>query len=324
MILKALAGVAAVAVLLPFALIASQPLPRVVPEPVAGQGLDFAAVMGGADWPPGETVTMRDGATLPVRRFGTGGPLVILLHGSGWHGRQFARFAPALAKAAEAEVLVPDLRGHGAAPLRRGDIDHIGQLEEDVADLIAAFGSPGRKVVLLGHSSGGGLVVRFAGGAYGGEIDGAVLLAPFLQHDAPTTRPGSGGWAQPLVRRIVGLSMLNAAGIKALNHLPVIRFAFPRAVLDGPLGATATPAYSYRLNVSYAPRRDWRADAGALPRFLLVAGTADQAFRAEAYRPTLEPVTAHGEYVLLDGVGHLELVDAPGTLAAVAGFLDGL
>ncbi|MEP0156421.1 MAG: alpha/beta fold hydrolase [Pseudophaeobacter sp.] len=262
---------------------------------------------------------MRDGYGLQVRSYSNGdGPLVVLVHGSGWNGLQFSHLAPQLA----GTVLVPDLRGHGAQPGRRGDVNYIGQMEEDLADLITTRVGPDQKVVLIGHSSGGGLVVRFAGGAQGDLLDGAVLLAPFLHHSAPTMRANSGGWAQPLLRRIIGLSMLNAVGITAWNHLPVIQFNMPAEVLQGPLGHLATTTYSYRLNQSYAPRSDYLSDIKSLPEFLLLAGAQDEAFVAEAYRPLMEAETDKGAYQILEDTGHLDLVDAPQTLAAIRGYLD--
>ncbi|APE43761.1 hypothetical protein BOO69_10310 [Sulfitobacter alexandrii] len=296
------------------------------PGPMPGKGgLDFSASLSTPrpDPAPLQSVAMRDGYALQVRAFDSGrenAPMLVLVHGSGWHGLQFDGLARRLS--ATADVLVPDLRGHGTRPGNRGDVDYIGQLEDDLADLIEARRAPGQKVILGGHSSGGGLVVRFAGGRHGGLIDGAVLLAPFLKHNAPTTRPNSGGWARPLTRRIIGLSMLNAVGITALNDLPVIQFDMPRTVLDGPLGDTATTRYSYRLNSSYAPRADYLSDVAALPPFLLVAGTEDEAFDAGAYQPTMQAVTERGRYVLVPGAGHLGIVDAAATQAAIQGFLD--
>jgi alpha-beta hydrolase superfamily lysophospholipase len=288
-------------------------------------GLDFSGPLSaaGASAQPQESLALRDGFAMQLRAYDSGrgdAPLLVLVHGSGWHGLQFDHLARRLS--ARADVLVPDLRGHGAKPGVRGDLAYIGQLEDDLADLIKARRKPGQKVILGGHSSGGGLVVRFAGGPHGGMLDGAVLLAPFLKHNAPTTRPSSGGWAQPLTRRLIGLSMLNAAGIRALNHLTVIQFNMPQAVLDGPLGDTATTAYSYRLNASYAPRGDYLADVAALPPFLLVAGRADEAFDAARYQPTMQPVTDKGRYLLVPDIGHLAIVDAPETAQAIEGFLD--
>ena len=310
----------AITAVLPFALILSQRPADMLPA-APEKGLDFSAVSAGPDMPEPETVPMRDGYPLQVRSFDNGaGPLVVMVHGSGWNGLQYATLAPQIA----GHVLVPDLRGHGAAPGRRGDVEYIGQLEDDLADLIAARVQPRQKVVLLGHSSGGGLVVRFAGGQHGGMLDRAVLLAPFLKYDAPTTRKNSGGWAQPLTRRIIGLSILNALGITWFNHLTVIQFAMPKQVLDGPLGHLATTEYSYRLNTSYAPRSDYLADIRALPEFFVMAGEKDEAFVAEGYEPLMAQVTHRGSYRIIPGVGHLGIVDAPETAMAVKEFLNGI
>lgn len=304
-------------------LILSQPAGAT--RPVEGEGLDFTGVLSAerATVPAPEMFAMRDGTELPLRRYGAPGrgPLLVMVHGSGWHGMQFDGLARALAD--RAEIAVPDPRGHGADPVRRGDVDYIGQMEDDLADLITTLRQPGQEVILLGHSSGGGLVTRMAGGAHGGLIDRAVLLAPFLHHRAPTLRANSGGWTRVLVRRIIGLSMLNQVGITALNHLTAVQFAMPREVLDGPLGDTATTAYSYRLNTGYAPRSDYQADIAALPEFLLIAGRADEAFVAEAYQPLMAGITDKGRYLLVDGVGHLDIVDAPETRDAIREVLDG-
>ncbi len=288
-------------------------------------GLDFDRQISAAApvAAPVRTYRARDGRALSYRAAPAptkAKPLLVLLHGSGWHSAQFTRLATGLSPVAD--VVAPDLRGHGFAPARRGDIDHIGQLEEDIADLIAATRRPGQKVILAGHSSGGGLVVRFAGGKYGDLIDGAVLMAPFLKYNAPTTRPNSGGWAQPLTRRIIGLSMLNSVGIHALDSLVVIRFVFPKSVRDGPLGHTITDAYSWRLNTSFAPRGDYLSDIAALPEFLLIAGGDDEAFFAGKYEPLMRGVTGKGTYRLVAGVSHLDIVDARETLAMIRSFAE--
>lgn len=296
-------------------------------EITGGEGLDFTNTLDAERVEPAplEPVTMRDGFALHVRDYPNANPdapLLILVHGSGWHGLQFDSVARELS--ADAHVVVPDLRGHGPHPGRRGDIDYIGQFEDDLADLIAAKKSNEQKVVLAGHSSGGGLVTRFAGGAHGALMDGAVLLAPFLKHNAPMTKPNSGGWAHTLLRRIIGLSMLNTARITALNHLTIIQFNMPRAVLDGPLGDTATTSYSYRLNTSFAPRGKYLDDVAALPKFALIVGAQDEAFDAALYAPTLTPVTDKGTYVTVPDTGHLDIVNAPETLQTIREFLDDL
>jgi pimeloyl-ACP methyl ester carboxylesterase len=295
------------------------------PKKMSGAGgLDFTQTLeGSTDAAPLQSVPMRDGYPLQVRTYGGADdvPLLVLVHGSGWHGQQFDALGTALQ--GSADVIVPDLRGHGTAPGRRGDVDYIGQLEDDMADLITAVAKPGQKVIMAGHSSGGGLVVRFAGGAHGGMLDGAVLLAPFLKHDAPTMRENAGGWNHVLIRRMIGLGILNTFRITALNYMPVVQFNMPQAVLEGPLGDTATTAYSYRLNTSFAPRSAYLDDVAALPKFVLLAGGADEAFISSQFAPTMGAVTDKGRYDMILGATHLGLVDDPRTKAIIAEFLGG-
>jgi alpha-beta hydrolase superfamily lysophospholipase len=298
------------------------------PKPLeAGEGLDFKKLLASATINPPETpafsresFTARDGAEVTYTHVKSDGseavPLVIMVHGSGWYGGQFDRLAWALKDVAEVKAIT--LRGHGDRPARRGDVDYIGQFEDDIADLIVA--DP-RRPILLGHSSGGGLAVRFAGGPHGDKIAGAILLAPFLQHNAPTTRPNSGGWAHVLTRRIIGLAMLNNLGIHWLDHLTIIQFNMPSAVLDGPLGDFATTSYSWRLNTSFAPRRAYHDDIAKLPQFLLVAGAQDEAMAADQYAPLMENITDKGRYEIVDGAAHLDIVDAPETEALIRDYL---
>lgn len=287
-------------------------------------GLDFARTLEKDGPPPAplQSVPMRDGYPLQVRTYGGADnvPLLVLVHGSAWHGMQFDALGTALQ--GSADVIVPDLRGHGTVPGRRGDVDYIGQLEDDLADLITTVAKPGQKVIMAGHSSGGGLVVRFAGGAHGAMMDGAVLMAPFLKHDAPTMRENAGGWNHVLLRRIIGLSILNTFRISAFNHLPIVQFNMPKAVLEGSLGDTATVAYSYRMNTSFAPRSAYLDDIAALPKFVLLAGGADEAFISSQFAPTMGAVTDKGRYDMILGASHLDIVDDPRTLGIIKAFLD--
>lgn len=254
------------------------------------------------------TVRMRDGWDMPVRHLPgpRDAPLLVLLHGSGWHGQQLEDLAIRLSDAAT--VVVPDLRGHGATPERRGDIDHLGQIEEDIADLVLNLLRADQGVVIAGHSSGAGTAIRFCGGRYGRLADAAVLLSPYLHHTAPTYPRRKGGWADLATRRLLGLEMLNALGLHGLDHLWVTQFAMPQSVLDGPLGHTATLRYTHRLNASLLPRRRWWRDVARLPQFTLVAGAEDRAFHAQAFAPVMKAITDRGRYHIIPGVGHPDVV----------------
>ncbi len=259
-----------------------------------------------------ETWTGSGGSELLLRRYPSEDqnvPLMVMLHGSGMHSGQFEDLATKLATDGVANILVPDLRGHGPSPERRGDVDYVGQLEDDLAALIEAEASPDQDVILLGHSSGGGLVVRFAGGPHGDLMDRAILLAPYLGHDVPTTRPNAGGWAHPLLRRYIGLEILNGFEITAFNGLNVVQFNLPDAVQTDAAGPITT-SYSYRLNTSYHPRAELGADVSRLPETLLIAGSKDEAFVADQYQPVMEAFTSLGTYHVLPDLQHMEVVDA--------------
>lgn len=309
-----------------FLLIVSQNPASVFPTEDKGLSFDQSLEQDYSDLPASQEYTTRSADTLNYRLYETSVPtdkVMILLHGSAWHGMQFHSLAKTLAKIGVAQIIVPDLRGHGENPIRRGDIDYIGQLEDDLADLIDLVSKPNSKIIVAGHSSGGGLAIRFAGGAHNAKADAFILMAPFLKYNAPTTRPDSGGWAQPATRRIIGLSMLNTVGINILNDLPMISFAMPSKVLSGPLGHTATTMYSYRLNTSFAPRNDFEADIAALKQpFLLMAGQADESFIAEEYQKLMQPLTDSGDYMLFEGVNHLGLVNDNDALLAIVEWLD--
>jgi len=289
-----------------------------VTEP--GSGLDFSALR--IEEPaPLETYEARDGASLGVRRYAGAEDLhLVLLHGSGSHGAYLAPLARALA--GKATIHTPDLRGHGPAPTRRGDVDHPEQLETDLSDLVDGIRQehPGARVIVSGHSSGGGLALRYAGGTRGAGVDGVALLAPFLKHDAPTTRPGSGGWARPRVPAIVALTLLNALGVHRFDARVVITFEMPEAVRDG----TETLAYTHRMNVALAPK-DYRRELAAVAVPLLVlVGEEDEAFHADAYAETITRDAPRAEVMLLPGVSHLGIASAPETAERLGSWLGAL
>lgn len=299
--------------------------PEVDPRRQSGAGSAIEAAEN--PLPSLEGFLARDGAALGYRVWHPSdlsdeAPIVIMLHGAGGHSGWMAPLASGVAEEANAKVIALDLRGHGPDPIRRGDVDYVGQFEDDIADLIGHLDPQGREVILLGHSAGGGLTIRLAGGPYSELISRTILVAPFLQHDAPTALPADpNGWARPLVRRIAGLWMLNAAGIGLLNHLTVVEFRFPSEALDGPALAVATRHYSYRLQFSFSPRRDWPKDVAALPRYLLVAGSADSTFKSDAYEPTLRPIAPHGDFLVLEGAGHADILADQRLVLAVSDFV---
>ena len=246
--------------------------------------------------------------------------MLVLLHGSGTEGRYLTRLAQRLSTDAAISVVVPDLRGHGRSALSTpGDIVYMGQLEQDLDELLAHLHEqyPEARMILGGHSSGAGLALKYGGSDRASTIDGYLLLAPYLGYKAPTVRPNSGGWIQVSKRRYAGLSMLNTIGIRCLNGLPVIFFKRPPQWRD-PL---QVQSYSYRLNESFSPQ-NYAADlqANTSPMLVLV-GTDDDAFYAEKFAPEFSLYAPQARVELLPAVRHLNIADSDITFARVTQWL---
>ncbi|ABV38300.1 alpha/beta hydrolase [Shewanella sediminis HAW-EB3] len=290
-------------------------------------GINFSEMLlDYSQMPPLQSYGTRGEGQLRYRYYSSDSDkVIILIHGSGWHSQQFYPLAKFISEQGLAQVYTPDLRGHGVNPQIRGDIDYIGQFEDDLADLI--FGikqdSPESSIIMGGHSSGGGLAIRFAGGQYGEQADAYLLLAPFIFYNAPTTRPNAGGWATPYTARIIGLSMLNNIGIHHFDNLISIEFNMPAAFRNG----TETLAYSFRLNTSFAPR-DYEADLSAISQPLLVlAGTADETMFAEKYQELITEHVINNQQVevrVLADLSHMGIVVSPDVRPVIGSWLEGL
>ena len=259
----------------------------------------------------------RDGTWLAYRLYpaadGGRDHLAIVYHGSSASSDEMNATALALTKAGFVAVAV-DTRGHGASG-SRGDIAYVGQLEDDLADLVAHISADyaTARLTLVGHSSGGGFALRVAAAPVGARFDRFVLLAPYLGYRAPTNRPagGPGLWAAPDIPRIIALTMLGRLGIDWANALPAIAFA------NRPEAAMATVSrYSYRLMIDYGPPLDWEgALKSAASKIELIAGLDDALMDAEAYQRAVAPLGPR--VTLLPGVDHMGIVYQPAALDAI-------
>ncbi len=287
----------------------------------SGTGLRFDDLAPpSASLPALRTYVARDGAALPYREYPAHSERhLILIHGSGTHSQYLFTLANALSQAGAANVYTPDLRGHGVQPTRRGDIDYIDQLEDDLADLIVHIttAAPTGRCIVGGHSSGGGLAVRFAGSRYGNRAAAYLLIAPFLGHNAPTVRPNSGGWARPNVAAIAALGALNALGIRRFNGATTLRFDLPERYRNG----LETLAYSFRLMAGFAPR-DFRADLAAIEvPALVIVGRDDEAFVAQQFPPLVTQYARGAVTELVDGASHLGIVSNARAIESIGRWL---
>lgn len=262
----------------------------------------------------------RDGTRLAYRVYQdnpSAKRIAVLVHGSSADSHTMHGVASALA-AQGITAYALDMRGHGASG-RRGDVDYVGQLDDDLLDFMAMLrsGHAHAQVSLIGHSSGGGFALRIAGGCHRDLFDRHMLLAPMLHQDAPTARPDAAGWVNTAKPRMIGIALLNGLGVSWFDYLPVLFFALPPTA-----AATHATSYSYRLQLSFRPHMDYLADVRGIsqPTRVLI-GANDEIFFADQYAPLLEPLQSRLQVQVLPGINHVGIVINPAALSAVVAAL---
>ena len=207
---------------------------------------------------------------------------------------------------------MPDLRGHAGLG-RSGDVDYIGQLEDDLADLLAPLrqAHPKAGVTLIGFSSGGGFVLRVIGGADENLFDRFIMISPVLPPGSPTIRP-HGGWVSVALPRTVALAILNRMGIDWFNGSRIIGFATP------PQAKGLTSFYSFRMADDFAAPRDYlaRLARSTKPAVLLVGG-ADELFFPDRFAPLVHPARPDMRVTIVPDTGHIGVTVSPAGIAAV-------
>jgi pimeloyl-ACP methyl ester carboxylesterase len=132
---------------------------------------------------------MRDGKYLSAQKFPADSSLIIImLHGVLSSSLEMNSISGSLSKTLNAEVYALDIRGHGESDGKPGDVDYINQYEDDLADVIKNIRkeNPRAKIILAGHSMGGGIELRYAENKNYPYVDGYLLFAPLLGQNTPT------------------------------------------------------------------------------------------------------------------------------------------
>lgn len=271
------------------------------------KGVDYSTLPGVQHYPA------RDGATLAYRHYAPtsadAGRRIVLIHGSSASSRSMHALAQALA-AAGYTVDALDVRGHGESG-PHGQIAYIGQLEDDLADLMrgAPFLGPS---TLVGFSSGGGFALRFAASSHAALFDHYVLLSPFLLR-APTNRPANADWASVGIPRIVASMLLNKIGITAFNHLTTLQFA-----LNDEAKKFLTPSYSYALGSNFGTHLDYAQDIERAPNALkVVIGANDELMFPQRYAEVFSRAGKTVPVTIVPGAGHMGITLNPAALQAI-------
>lgn len=77
-----------------------------------------------------------------------------------------------------------------------GDVAYVGQLDDDLEDLIVDQKKlfPGSAWTIVGFSSGAAFALRFAAEIPAGRlVDRYVLVSPYLRYDSPSVRTSKPG-----------------------------------------------------------------------------------------------------------------------------------
>src|SRR5882757_3192024 len=286
------------------------PPPELTSISDARKSIDFSAL------PDVPRFQARDGTQLAYRHYSAHASatdrIAIVLHGSSGSSRGAIHALSVALAGRGVQTYAIDIRGHGASG-SRGDIGYLGQLEDDLADLVGEIRktNPAAPLTLIGHSSGGGFALRVAGSPIQHLFTRTVLLAPYLGYDAPSSRPNSGGWANPDIPRFIALSILRGIGLPWAESLPAIAFAVPP---NSSQRLTAT--YSYRLMRNFAASRDFHADlAAATKPVMIFSGSADELIISDKFH---EAVGDRATIRIIDGIDHMGIVGNPAAVSIIA------
>ncbi|MCK9208710.1 MAG: lysophospholipase, partial [Salinivirgaceae bacterium] len=249
--------------------------------------------------------TVRDNKRIFAYRFAKQSDnTILLIHGVGSNAYMYNKTAGLLREAAQAEVYAIDLRGHGQSDGNSGDVDYINQYVDDLADIISTIRKekPNGKIIIAGHSMGGGIALRYAMEKQYEQPDGFLLFAPLIGHNSPAFLQGQATeniaeepFMKIHIERIIGLAMLNEIGNHDYDSLPVLFFNLPETV---PLRK-----YSHRANKSMTPD-DYVAGLKAVNKPMLVLmGSEDEAFSSEATKEAILK-NSNGEIQIIDKASH--------------------
>ncbi|MGY1726115.1 alpha/beta fold hydrolase [Geodermatophilus sp. SYSU D01062] len=243
---------------------------------------------------------MRTRSGIEYRAGGSGGDLLLLLHGLGATGAVWDRLVPLVERDWPGSCAVPDLRGHGrsVAEPPYGYAVHAADAASVAADLGAT------RVTVLGHSFGGVVGAVLAGGWYGVDVVRVVAVGVKIDW-TPDEEAGAHRMAArpPQVfptaaeaaarhLRLAGLTgLVDPSSEVALAGVREVAGGFAPALDPRAFGAVGPPVEEV-LSRAVAPLR-------------LAAGSADPMVGLDAMR------RVDSGAILLEGAGHNAHWEAP-------------
>jgi non-heme chloroperoxidase len=304
MINRLLLGLIGLTLVLPIVPVAVIAFDAPVPPPPMVSMAESPKPIRSPEFPAPRQFRARDGASLQYYAYpAETDKVAVLVHGSAGPGTSMHALAEKL-RAAGVSAYVLDIRGHGGSG-RRGDIDYIGQIDDDLADFVAQLGPArsGETRTLVGFSAGAGFAIRFAGGPYGALFDRYVFLSPILPGSV-AWRPNAGGWVNIALPRLITIAYLGRAGVHWFDGFPVISYAVSR----DPLRDT-TASYSYRLSMNFGAGRSYEAYLKNLHRpAAILVGDADEQVVADQLAPLMQRLGVDIPVTIVPGMKHADMI----------------
>lgn len=205
----------------------------------------------------------------------------------------------------QARFIVPDLRGHGNSETGDGN-GSLEQFAEDVSALIEQLGI--EKVSLAGHSMGGYISLAFAE-IYPEKVENLIMVTSNARADSEEKHKSRLEDADKILN--VGSAIL-AEGMapKLSKDIDIQRFVYEIIANIAPEGAS-----NVLRAIAFRPARldvIEKLDA----KVLSIAGDEDQLMKPEVAFEIAE-CAKNGKAVVLPGVGHMPMMEAPLALGAL-------
>lgn len=237
-----------------------------------------------------------DHSKIRYRTYGSGEPVVVLIHGwscdSGYWDSQLDELA------VRHTVVTLDLAGHGKSDARKRKDWSMENFGADVAAVVAATGHS--HVVLVGHSMGGTVALE-AARRLPGKVLGVVGVDTFrdIAHPFPkeTTEPVLKGLREDFVKATTNLADQNF--FTAATD-PIVRKWIVKDMASAP-PKVAIPALEHLLTFDYGP----------VLRELDVPVVAVNADAPPTDEAAIRGVEPRFRVVTMGGVGHFLMMEKP-------------
>jgi len=235
-----------------------------------------------------------------AEELGTGTPLV-LVHGFPLDRTSWSEVAKLLA--ADARVVLPDLRGFGRSPVTEG-VYSMELLAEDLAALLDRLSID--QAILAGHSMGGYVTLAFAR-AFPERLAGLALVTSHAIEDAPDRKESRNKLAEEVENR--GVEAVIEATLARYSPYPevlertraLMLQANPRAVSAALRGMAIRPNLTGLLPSIHVPA-------------LVIGGEADELITLQRAQETAR-LLPQGELVMIPGGGHMVMWERPDLVA---------